>query len=103
MCLAGSELWSCLLIAFWCSVSLVCIFLDVCPIYFSDFVVSVLSLCLVKLDLSLFVGLIATSILKRQSSLHAISDAVVILVFSCMDCSMFVFLHDSTLLIKCWE
>jgi hypothetical protein len=35
VCLAGSELWSCLLIAFWCSVSLVWIFLDVCPMYLS--------------------------------------------------------------------
>ena len=68
------------------------------------FVVCILSLCLVKLDPSLFIGLCATSMLN---GLDAISDAVcvfgrVILAFVFIGCFMLVcFLCDSTLLIKC--
>ena len=71
------------------------------------FVVCVLSLCLVKLDPSLFIGLCATSMLNGRSGLDAISDAVcmfgrVILAFVFIGCFMLVcFLRDSTLLIKC--
>ncbi len=61
----------------------------------------VLSLCLVKFDLSLHVGLCATSILKGRMSLAVISDVLwkcnrrFCLVFVCV-----CFLRDKTLLIK---
>ena len=64
-------------LTFYCSVSLVCIFFDVCPTYHSGQLSTVkhidgvlfvrcmcLSLFLVKLDPSLFVGLCAKSMLN---------------------------------------
>ncbi len=56
-------------------------------------VVYVLSLCFVKYDLSLCVGLCATLILNGRSSLAAISDVLfmygkVIVVFGCSGCSL---------------